>query len=192
MSKKISAVGIKKLWYGVNSNALAPTDLVSATALKAALDKAGNDAKFKSMENIHQDTWQLEEAEASQDSYKNQLTKQIYRMSTKEPGEITVAWTIGAYDYALKKEFLGGTLIEDATTKNVVGWKRDSQPVDTHKPIVCLTEDNQYAVFPHCYISANEANTDGAIAISVKGTVMEPDETDLASEYWFDGSATPA
>lgn len=184
MSKKISAVGIKKLWYG----ALALADLASASALKSALATAG---KFKAMENIHQDTWQLEEAEPSQDSYQNQLTKQIYRMGTKQLGEITVSWTIGAYDYELKKEFLGGELIQDSS-KKTIGWKRSAEITDIYKSIVCLTEDNQYAVFPHCHISANEANTDGAIAIAVKGLVMEPDVTDFVSEYWFDGSVTTA
>lgn len=180
---KISAVGIKKLWY-FGDQSVKAENLASAAALKTFLGGEGVDE----VKNIHQDTWTLEESEPSQDSYKNQLTKQIYRMGSKDMGEITANWTIGQYDYALKKVFLGGEII--GTEAAPTGWKRARGVVEVYKGLAALTEDDQYVVFPHCSIAANEANTDGAIGLAIKGTVMEPEDDALCSEYWFDGILT--
>ena len=58
--KKISAVDIKELWYGEPS--LVTEDLTGA-ALKTLIDGSS----LKKVPNIHQDTWTIEEAEASQE-----------------------------------------------------------------------------------------------------------------------------
>lgn len=61
---QISAVDIKRLWY-------ADADAVSQDltgALVHAMVKEGGTAT--EIENVHQDTWSIEEAEPSQDSYK--------------------------------------------------------------------------------------------------------------------------
>lgn len=172
----ISAVDIKKLWYADPS--LITTDL-TATALASLLKNNG----VKEIKNVHQDTWTLEESEASQDFYKNQLTGNNYRAGRKTPGDLTASWTIGQYDYALKAEFLGGTVTEDG-----FGWKRAREAVEIYKAIIALTIDDQYCVLPYASITANEANTDKAIGIAVKGTAMEPQNKDVAPEYWFDGN----
>lgn len=134
---------------------------------------------------MHQDTWTLEESEPQQDGYRNQLTGSIYRMGTKTMGEVTVNWTIGKYDYFTKAEFLGG----EATATS---WKRPRGIVEIHKALIALTEDNQYVVLPYADVSSREANTDGAIGLAVKGTMMEPDNEAIMPEYWFDSSEVTA
>lgn len=93
-SNQISAVSIKRLWY---------CDPIEVSPTKDNLM-----GEVTKVENVHQDTWTLEESEPSQDSYKNQLTGLVYRMGRKEMGEITANFTIGRYDYVLKQSFMGG------------------------------------------------------------------------------------
>ncbi len=145
-------------------------------ALLAALLK---DESTKEIKNVHQDTWQFEESEPSQDVYRNQLTGSAYRMGTKTMGEVTISFTIGQYDYPLKAEFLGGK----ATNKS---WKRARGIVEIRKVLIGLTEDDQYVVFPNANIGAYEGNADGAVGIAIKGTAMEPENDTISSEYWFD------
>lgn len=139
------------------------------------------DEATKEVKNIHQDTWTIEESEASQDGYRNQLTGSIYRMGTKTMGDVTFNWTIGQYDYPTKAEFLGGV----ATDKS---WKRPRGVVEIHKVLIALTEDNQYCVLPNANVAGREANTDGAVGLGIVGTAMEPTDPNIASEYWFDSS----
>ena len=153
------------------------TAKLTGTAL-ATLIKASD---TKEVKNIHQDTWTIEESEPSQDSYRNQLTGSIYRMGTKTMGDVTFNWTIGQYDYPTKAEFLGGV----ATAKS---WERPRGIVEIHKALIALTADDQYCVLPNANIAAREANTDGAVGIGVVGTAMEPENENVASEYWFDSS----
>lgn len=174
--KRISAVDIKELWYGVPS--LVTEDLTGA-ALKALLDGSS----LKKVPNIHQDTWTIEEAEASQDSYKDQRNGLTYRRSAKTMGDVTFNWTIGQYDYATKADFLGGEVSETGNT-----WKRSRESVEINMLLVALTEDDQYAVLPKASISAREAQTDGAIGIGVVGTMQLPDNEAVYPEYWFDKS----
>lgn len=186
MSKKISAVGIKRLWYGTDNQEL------TETQLSAYVDMAVVRYEMTELKNIHQDTWQLEEGEKSTETYRNQLTKQIYRANTKGLGELTLNWTIGQYDYALKKEFLGGEVIKQGG--EVVGWRRTLGTANIIKPIIVQTEDDQFAVFPRCCITANEANTDNAISIAVKGVALPSDNEKIPSEAWFaisDSWSTP-
>lgn len=175
MAKLISAVDIKKLWHCAVSEISAD---LTGTALKTLL---ASSSKVTEVKNIHQDTWQLEEAESSQDSYTNQLTGSVYRVGAKTMGEITVSFTIGQYDYATKAALLGGTEIGEGG-----GWKRARGIITIEKAIIALTEDDQYVVFPKCAVNAREANSDGAIGISVSAKVLEPDNEAISAEYWFD------
>lgn len=172
----ISAIDIKRLWY-------ADPSLITADLTAAALAELLKNEGVKEIKNIHQDTWTLEESEASQDFYKNQLTGNNYRASRKTPGDLTVSWTIGQYDYALKAAFLGGDVTEDG-----FGWKRPREAVEIYKTIIALSLDDQYCVLPYASIKANEANTDNAIGIAITGTAMEPQNKAVSPEYWFDGS----
>lgn len=90
-AKKVTAANIKKLWYGETSE-------ITADLTGQALHTLLQGETLKEIKNIHQDTWTIEEAEASRTNYKNQLTNQTYR-SDKEMGDVTVNFTIGEYDY---------------------------------------------------------------------------------------------
>ena len=172
MAVKVTAVNIAGLWYGEPSTIT--EDLTGAKL--AQLLKT-----YKQVENIHQDTWTIEESEASQDTYKNQLTRATYRMGAKQMGDVTFNWTIGQYDYETKAAFMGGTATETS-------WKRSRGVTDVNKVLVAKTEDGQYCVLPKASISGREALTDGAIGIAVKGTMLEPNNINACPEYWFDES----
>ena len=171
---QISAIDIKKLWYAETS---AVTADLTGTLLKTILGSA------KEITNVHQDTWTIDESEPTQDSYRNQLTGNIYRFGSKQMGEVTFNFTIGRYDYVTKKDLLGGDVI------NVdKGWKRARGAVDIKKCLIALTEDDQYCVLPYANVVAREASTDGAVGLAVVGTAMEPETETIMPEYWFDAS----
>ena len=158
---QISAIDIKKLWYAETS---AVTADLTGTLLKTIL------ASAKEITNVHQDTWTIDESEPTQDSYRNQLTGNIYRFGSKQMGDVTFNFTIGRYDYVTKKDLLGGDVI------NVdKGWKRARGAVDIKKCLIALTEDDQYCVLPYANVVAREASTDGAVGIAVGGTAREPE-----------------
>ena len=136
------------------------------------------------VKNVHQDTWTLEESEASKTNYKNQLSGLTYR-SDKEMGDVSVNFTLGEYDYQTKADLMGGTATETS-------WERASGKVTIEKTLVGLTEDDQYVVIPRADISARESTTDKAIGIPVVGTELEPTVAGVAPEYWFDASVVKA
>lgn len=175
MGKTITAVNIKKLWYGDPTKI--PSKVTGATLF--ALLKNLTEVK-----NVHQDTWTLEEAEANKTAYKNQLTGKVYR-SDKEMGEVKMNFTLGEYDYQTKADLLGGTATETS-------WERASGKVNIEKCLVGLTEDDQYIVIPRADISAREATTDKAVGLPVVGTELEPTVNGVAPEYWFDASVVKA
>lgn len=171
---QISAIDIKKLWYAETS---AVTADLTGTLLKTILGSA------KEITNVHQDTWTIDESEPTQDSYRNQLTGNIYRFGAKQMGEVTFNFTIGRYDYVTKKDLLGGDVINADK-----GWKRARGAVEIKKCLIALTEDDQYCVLPYANVVAREASTDGAVGLAVIGTAMEPETETIMPEYWFDAS----
>lgn len=176
---KISAVNIKRIWYG-------ETSIITADLTGVALHTLVSGELLKEVENVHQDTWQLEEAEASRTAYKNQLTGQTYREDL-EMGEIAVNFTIGEYDYQTKKDLMGGDVIN--TDK---GWKRSRGKVNIEKTIIALTEDDQYCVIPRASIGTREAMADKAIGLAVTAKELEPKDIAVFPEYWFDASEVKA
>lgn len=167
----ISAIDIKQLWYADEIKTK-----VTAATLKTLLSTA------TAVKNVHQDTWSIEEAEASQDSYKDQLSGMTYRMGAKTMGDVTFNFTIGRYDYETKKELMGGTATENS-------WERSRVPVEIRKALVALTEDDVYCVLPCANVNTREANTDGAVGLAVVATMLIPETEEVAPEYWFDKSA---
>lgn len=187
---QISAVGIKRILYADTS--VVTKDItadVAKTLIKAAIT-----AKAEVM-NVHGETWNIEESEASVSGHKNQLNGQTYRYDTT-PGEVTPAFSIGQYDYTTKAALMGGEAIKKggsgADKDNIVGWKRSTEKVVINKALFCLTEDDVWFIYPNCQIVARESNTDKAIAIAVKGFVQTPKVAGVSSEYNFDEAEVKA
>lgn len=183
MSKKrqqISAIDVKRLWY---ADAIAD-DATGFTAedLKKLV---GTNGTATEIENVHQDTWTLEESEASQDSYRNQLTGSVYRMGRKTMGDINMNFTIGRYAYKTKADLMGGTVLTNEAGE-AIGWERARGAVELKRMLVALTTDDVYCVLPYCNLNTREATTDKAIGLATVGTAMEPTSTAIAPEYWFD------
>ena len=171
MGKTITAVNIKKLWYGDTSKINAKlTGILLFNLLKTATE----------VKNVHGETWTLEEAEANKTNYKNQLTGKVYR-SDKEMGEVKMNFTLGEYYYKTKTDLLGGTADD-------THWERASGKVSIEKFLVGLTEDDQYIVIPRADTTAREASTDKTVGLPVVGTEIEPTIDAVAPEYWFDAS----
>lgn len=184
----ISAVGIKRILYADTS--VVTEDITPETA--KTLIQAAITAKNEVL-NVHGETWNIEESEASVTGYKNQLNGQNYRYDTV-PGDITPAFSIGQYDYKTKEALMGGSVIEtgESGSKAVVGWKRPLTKEVINKALFCLTEDDVWFIFPNAQIVAREANTDKAIAIAVRGLVQTSKVEGVASEYNYDESAVKA
>lgn len=187
---QISAVGVKRILYADTS--VVTKDItadVAKTLIKAAIT-----AKAEVM-NVHGETWNIEESEASVNGHKNQLNGQTYRYDTT-PGEVTPAFSIGQYDYTTKAALMGGETIKKggsgADKDNIVGWKRSTEKVVINKALFCLTEDDVWFIYPNCQIVARESNTDKAIAIAVKGLVQTPKVAGVSSEYNFDEAEVKA
>lgn len=72
------------------------------------------------------------------------------------------------------------------------GWKRARGKVNIEKLIVALTEDDQYCVIPRSDIGAREATTDKAIGLPVSAVELEPKDSAIAPEYWFDSEEVTA
>lgn len=172
----ITAVEIEELYYSdpITTVANKATGLTGAEI--AAILK---DAKTKQVKNVHGDTFQYEESEASTTRYKNALTGEYYR-ETSEPGEVKLNFTIGEYDYETKADLQGGT----ATDKS---WERGKyKPI--HKCVIGKTKDGVYVVFPKASINGRGANTDKAIGLAVSAFPLSTGVDGLASEKWFDAS----
>lgn len=187
---QISAVGVKRILYADTS---AVTKDITADVAKTLI-KAAITAKAEVM-NVHGETWNIEESEASVSGHKNQLNGQTYRYDTT-PGEVTPAFSIGQYDYTTKAALMGGEAIKKggsgADKDNIVGWKRSTEKVVINKALFCLTEDDVWFIYPNCQIVARESNTDKAIAIAVKSLVQTPKVAGVSSEYNFDEAEVKA
>lgn len=180
----ITAANIKQILYADPSVVTADMTPAIAKALIAAAITAK-----ASITNVHGETWQLTEAEASVTAYKNALTGLDYRADTVM-GSINPEFTIGQYDYATKAALMGGTTVKSGD--NVVGWKRAIGKVIIYKTLFCLTEDDVWFIFPKCQILTREASTDKAIALPVKAYVFTPEIDGVAPEYNFDAAAVTA
>ena len=102
----ISAVGIKRILFADIDKVTADiTPEIAKTLIQAAI-KAKDEVL-----NVHGETWQIEETEASVTGYKNQLTGKNYRYDDV-PGEVSPAFSIGQYDWKTKKAFMGGDVIQ--------------------------------------------------------------------------------
>lgn len=186
----ISAVGIKKILFADASVVTADiTPEIAKTLIQAAI-KAKDE-----VQNVHGETWQIEESEASVNGYTNQLNGQKYRYDTT-PGDISPSFSIGQYDWKTKAAMMGGDIVKKggsgADKEEAIGWKRPTGKVVINKALFCLTDDDVWFIFPNAQIVAREANTEKAIAIAVKGLVQTSKVTGVSSEYNYEESAVGA
>lgn len=186
----ISAVGIKKILFADTSVVTADiTPEIAKTLIAAAI------AAKDEVQNVHGETWQIEESEASVNGYTNQLNGQKYRYDTT-PGDISPSFSIGQYDWKTKAAMMGGDIVKKggsgADKEEAIGWKRPTGKVVINKVLFCLTDDDVWFIFPNAQIVAREANTDKAIAIAVKGLVQTSKVTGVSSEYNYEESAVGA
>lgn len=188
MSKK-TVTSIKELYYG---EPLSLTGDITEAKIKTAVLAiiAGN----KSITNVHDTTFVYEEEEASVTDYKNQMNGKIYfRDST--PGAVTMAFSVGQYDYATKAALQGGSVIMDSSTPaKAIGWSRPESSDLIYKTIVAITADRTVIVFPRAYISSRGGMVeDKLVGLLLTATAMDTGITGLTSEMWYDESEiTPA
>lgn len=178
---KISAIDIKRLWVADPMDSEVDGELtpeIMAARIASAVE----------IKNVHQDTWTLDEAEASQDTYKNQLTGSAYRTGARTMGDVTMSFTVGRYDYSLKAFLMGGSVLTEGGS--VVGWAR-GMVGEVKKMVIAFTEDDVFCVLPYASIRAREANTDGAVGIAVVATMVEPPSKNVKPEYWFSKRGEP-
>ena len=152
----ITAVEIDELYYAEPIASVTNKATGLSGAEVAAILK---NAATKKVQNVHGDTFQYEESEASIARYKNALT--------------------GEY-YATKADLQGGK----STDKS---WERGKyKPI--HKCVIGKTKDGVYVVFPKAAINGRGANTDKAIGLAVSASPLTTGVDGLASEKWFDES----
>ena len=164
----IIAEGIKTLKYLDIDEITGDLTLEQVKTLMADADE---------IKNVHEDTWSFEQTEATIDAFKNELTGGTYRQNMT-PGETSMNFTIGQYEFQTKADLMGGT----ATANS---WKSGGDTGTVNKALFAITNDNVYVVFPKATISARSADTDGAIGLAVTATAMEPDNKEVSAEYWF-------
>lgn len=170
----ITAVEIDELYYADPITAVTDkTAGLSGGEIAALLAKATT----KKVPNVHGETFQYEESEASVTKYKNALTGEVYRESS-EPGETKINFTIGEYDYETKAALQGGT----ATAHS---WERGKYK-SVHMCIIGKTKDGVYVIFPKASINARGSNTDKAIGLTVTASPLSTGVEGLASEKWID------
>lgn len=163
--RQVSAIKIKALRYADVLKS-APT----LDGLKQAFTAASK------IDNSHQGTFTYEETEPTVNQYKNDLTGQVYR-SDMEPGDVTIRFTIGQYDFKTKADLQGGTSTDTQ-------WAR-GKAAQHYKCFYAITEDNVCIVFPKGNVIGTGASTDNAVGIAMQ-VIPQEINSDIASEYWFD------
>lgn len=163
------------------------TDAVTAKALITAVMAAVTAKTAMQITNVHEKTWQITESDGSVSSYKNELTNEIYRRDLT-PGDLTVAFTMGEYDEAMKSFLKGGTTIKkggtDADKDNVIGYKGSTSFSEVRKAMFCLTQDGYWFIYPKALISTGTKSTDDAAGLAVTGYPEKPSAVaGLATEY---------
>ena len=163
-------------------------DIATAAGAKTVIDAAIAAAVAGTAEdvsNVHQETWQITESEASMTAYKNELNGSVYHRDFVA-GEVTVQFTAGEYSEKFKAAVRGGETITkggtDPDKDTVIGYKGDGAATDIVKAMFCLTQDGYWFIYPKADITANTAETDNSAALSVKAYPVKPSAT-ISTEY---------
>ncbi len=177
MSKKF--IGIKRLWYA-NPIASITGESLSGAEIKALIANAAT----KEVKNSHQDTWGYTEDDPSVTDYVNELTGHIYYKDITQAGAVSIAFTLGEYEYADKAALQGGTA-------TATGWDRgDVQNIN--KCIIAQTKTGNYIVFPNASIVAKGNFVEKNIGLGVTAVAMETGVAKLAAEVWRDQAEVEA
>lgn len=178
---------------------LVTADVATGVQAKALIDAAiaavaASPATAIDIDNVHQDTWQITESEASVESYRNDIANSIYRRDLT-PGELTLQFTMGEYSEKVKAALRGGSTITmggaGADKDTVIGYKGDASSISIEKTVFALTQDGFWFIYPKVKISANTTETDKAAALAVKGYPSKPSAT-IATEYNFNSALISA
>lgn len=167
----ISRIGIAAIYHSNDLLTAAtapvagdPTKGLTPAELKAFLA----DENTKTVPNVHQDTWNYDEAEDTINFYTDQLTGEVYRGGTTAKGAKVITFTVGKFDFTNIADFKGGTAGADK-------YGAPSTKQNIYKSVVALTEDGVYIVFPKAFIQARDSTVDNAIGMLVTATAMVPD-----------------
>lgn len=158
MAKKILAVGLKKVSYAV-------------------VAEEGVPPTFTDIDVIHNDTFEYSNTEATYEDYINMLTKKRYYRRKTEDSESTVTFSIGAYDFDLKKVFMGGTA---TATK----WTPATDGGEINLAIRVVTEDDVQITFPYSSISASHTRNQSALGLTITASPIEHPDGVTPSEEW--------
>jgi hypothetical protein len=163
-------------------------DITSAATAKTLIDAAiaaVTAGTAEDVSNVHGETWQINESEASMNSYKNELDGSVYRRDLT-PGDLSIQFTMGDYSEKLKAAVRGGEVItkggEGTDKDTVIGYKGDAAGSTIKKAMLCLTQDGFWFIYPKATIAANTNETDNAALLAVKGYPEKPSAT-LSTEY---------
>lgn len=173
-------IGIKRIWY------CAPITSITGQSLSGAEIKALiANAATKEVKNSHKDTWGYTEDDPAVTDYINELTGKPYYRDITQSGNITIAFTLGEYEYADKAALQGG--VATAT-----GWDRASSPQNINKGIIAQTKTGNYIVFPNASIVGKGNFVEKNIGLGVTAVAMDTGVTGLASEVWRDQAEVEA
>lgn len=168
---QFSRIGISAIFYSENQiTAAVPfVDGNAATGLTPSELKAFlADANTKKVPNVHQDTWNYDEAEDTANFYNDQLTGEAYRGGTTQKGAKVISFSIGKFDFETLADFKGGSASADK-------YAAPKTKKDIYKTVVALLEDGVYLVYPKAFIQGRDSTTDNAAALLVTATAMIPD-----------------
>lgn len=146
--------------------------LEDAKALIKAMEDALTAGTAESVTNVHETTWEIQESDASVNSYHNELDSSVYHRDLT-PGELSIAFTMGEYSEKLKAALKGGKVITkggtDANKDDVIGYKGDAQATEIRKTMFCLSRDGYWFIYPKALIAASTKTTDNIAALAVTG-----------------------
>lgn len=177
MSKKF--IGIKRIWYANPIASIAGASL-AGSEIKALLAKETT----KEVKNSHQDTWGYTEDDPSVTNYINELTGQIYYKDITQAGAVSIAFTLGEYEYTDKAALQGGTA-------TATGWDRGDVK-NINKCIIAQTKTGNYIVFPNASIVGKGNFVEKNIGLGVTAVAMETGVANLAAEVWRDQAEVEA
>lgn len=170
-------IGIKQLFYGdVMTSAVTPATL--KTWLSSATE----------VKNAHDGTWSYTQDDPETTDYINELSGKPYYRDKTSNGTKTIAFTIGAYDYATKAALQGGEVIMDDES-NPIGWKSPSTISLVEKAIVGLTKNGVYVIFTNASIVAKVDTQEKNLGLGLTAVAMDNQNEGVSDEYWIDKDA---